>query len=141
MIKLMHTPLVNLCLKIATEAHAGQFRNDKITPYITHPIMVASQFPDNEFAQATALLHDVVEDTDLKQSNLEQYHIPEEVLNAVWLLTKVKGQSYLDYLIGIKKGSDLATNVKIKDIQHNMFTVSGNLRDKYELALYILGVL
>ena len=54
--------------KVAHEA-IGQKRKYTGEPYFTHPLrvmkLVASVLPDDEDAQIVALLHDVVEDTDV----------------------------------------------------------------------------
>jgi (p)ppGpp synthase/HD superfamily hydrolase len=59
--------VVQLCSDYAGVAHIGQFRKDKITPYITHPARVAGMvesmpFHRNYVAVAAAWLHDVMED-------------------------------------------------------------------------------
>jgi (p)ppGpp synthase/HD superfamily hydrolase len=60
--------LVDRALKFATIAHDGQKRKYTGAPYIVHPIevmeIVKSVPHDNEML-AAALLHDVVEDTDV----------------------------------------------------------------------------
>jgi len=61
--------LITKALKRATTAHAGAFRKyTENEPYITHPIsvakMVAEVGGDHEMI-AAALLHDVVEDTEV----------------------------------------------------------------------------
>ena len=54
-------------LSIAEEAHEGVMRKDGVTPYIEHPMKVASILFDlgitDEEVIATALLHDVIEDS------------------------------------------------------------------------------
>jgi (p)ppGpp synthase/HD superfamily hydrolase len=60
---------------LAMFAHYGQFRNDGVTPYITHPVAVSElvegyceQYKvnfDATEASAVALLHDVIEDADI----------------------------------------------------------------------------
>lgn len=59
--------VVQLCSDYAGVAHLGQFRKDKITPYITHPGRVAGMvegmpFHRNFVAVASAWMHDVMED-------------------------------------------------------------------------------
>lgn len=53
-------------IKFATDAHAGQRRKLDASPYILHPLEVAtivSKLTDDEDVICAALLHDVVEDT------------------------------------------------------------------------------
>ena len=62
-----------LALAIAERAHEGTFRADGKTPYIAHPMVVAAVVRaagGSETAVAAALLHDVIEDTDMKPSDL-----------------------------------------------------------------------
>lgn len=144
------TDIVELAQQVATEAHDGQFRWDKKTPYITHPASVAvgviaavAQWDDDpaSHAVAAAWLHDVVEDTDVTLDDLQHVHsFPWQVVTAVDRLTKRDGQSYTDY---IKQVASYAVSrvVKIADIQHNSSSLpkkKGARWDKYQLALYIL---
>ena len=60
---------------LASDAHAGQRRKDDGTPYITHPVTVAGLLDDAGFGDeviAAALLHDVVEDTDMGSAELRE---------------------------------------------------------------------
>lgn len=62
------TNLVDRALKFATIAHADQKRKYTGKPYIVHPIevmQIVSTVEHDEAMLAAALLHDVVEDTDI----------------------------------------------------------------------------
>jgi (p)ppGpp synthase/HD superfamily hydrolase len=63
------SPLIGGALEMAGEAHAGQVRNASGgRPYIDHPVTVAAQLVEHDFSDevlAAALLHDVVEDSEL----------------------------------------------------------------------------
>ena len=53
---------------LASEAHYGQSRKDGESPYISHPVAVAERLAASGAGEAVitaALLHDVVEDSDL----------------------------------------------------------------------------
>ncbi|MCT4575401.1 MAG: HD domain-containing protein [Alphaproteobacteria bacterium] len=69
---------IKQALALATEAHKGAFRKagDGKTPYVSHPIEVASiiqqYHPENENAIIGALLHDTVEDTDVTFEDIEE---------------------------------------------------------------------
>ena len=55
----------------ATEAHAGVTRKGKTRPYILHPIeamTIVGGLTEDEAVLAAAVLHDVVEDTDIGES-------------------------------------------------------------------------
>lgn len=137
--------LVKLAQSIATKAHEGQTRWDKKTPYITHPAAVAKACKDlsqNEYAQAVAWLHDVVEDTDYDVHDLLEAGIPGLVVSAVDAITKRDGESYLSYILRVRD-NELARLVKIQDIKHNMscwpqHKKKNSMWQKYELAVYIL---
>jgi (p)ppGpp synthase/HD superfamily hydrolase len=64
------SPLVRAAFETAREAHAGQIRNGSGgRPYIDHPVAVAETLSEHltgEEALAAALLHDVVEDSELE---------------------------------------------------------------------------
>lgn len=119
MFEFLRTPLTALAYEVACTAHAGQV--DKAgEPYILHPLAVAEQM-DNEIAAAVALLHDVLEDTDIELSQLAELGFPQEVLETVVLLThgKEDGMTYLEYVRGLK-GYPIAEQVKRADLRHNM---------------------
>ena len=72
-------------LKMAYEAHKNQV--DKCgLPYIYHPIHLAEQMHTEEEI-CVALLHDVVEDTDITFEELKDAGFGEDVIYALNLLT------------------------------------------------------
>lgn len=78
-----------LALAIAERAHEGAFRADGVTPYLAHPMVVAAVVRaagGDETAVAAALLHDVIEDTPVKPSDLIEL-VGEEVADLVVELT------------------------------------------------------
>ena len=77
-------------IEFIIEAHEGQFRKSG-EPYAVHPILVAtvtSSFSQDEDVIATALLHDVVEDTPFTLEYVED-RWGKNVANMVKGLTKV----------------------------------------------------
>ena len=67
--------LVKQAHRIAADAHEGQLRKDDGSPYITHPVSVAALVDDagyDDEVVAAALLHDVVEDTNLDPDEIEE---------------------------------------------------------------------
>lgn len=108
--------MINIALSIAKKAHAGQVDKAGID-YIQHPLYVASQVK-TEQEKAVALLHDVLEDSDITAADLLAYGLSNEVVTAVQTLTKKKGQSYQDYLEKVKS-NNLARVVKLADLKHN----------------------
>ena len=142
--KLNLEELEGAAARAATDAHKGQTRWDKSIPYITHPCAVANEFKDVEgeegvFLRTVAWLHDVVEDTDLTLDNLEELGFSRDVTEAVCLVTKIKDDDYIDYILRISRNR-VACLVKLADIRHNLSSLKkrGSMRDKYQLAVHIL---
>lgn len=109
--------LLEQALEIALIAHKGQ--TDKGgKPYILHPLRLMHQFTD-EAAQVTALLHDVVEDSDYTLEQLRQKGIPDNILAALDCLTHRPHENYDQYIQRILP-NPLARKVKLADLQDNM---------------------
>ncbi len=116
-------PLVQLAEQIARVAHAGQYRRDLVTPYITHPERMVERLRrvgSGDLVVATAWLHDVLEDTEVKASDLrEVIGIPEPVVVAVVTLTRLQNESYEKFLVRVKANA-IARDVKIADNIDNL---------------------
>ncbi len=87
---LVDTPNIRKALQFAKEAHKEQFRKSG-EPYIIHPILVATltaYINNQEEVVISALLHDVVEDTDYTLEDIKNL-FNEEVANLVDGLTKI----------------------------------------------------
>ena len=112
---MVYTPLTNKAMDIAYHAHHGQLDYNGI-PYIFHPIHLAEQMTD-EISCCVALLHDVVEDTEVTLEDLRQ-EFPAEVVDAVDLLTRRDGRDYFAYVRAIR-ANPVAAAVKLADIAHN----------------------
>lgn len=119
--------LRELALNIAESAHKGQV--DKAgEPYINHPLKVASAFEDDT-RYIIAILHDVIEDSDITINDLINYGFPSNFIDALEAITK-RGESYEEYLKKVKSNV-LATQVKLEDLKHNMdLSRISNLRKK-----------
>jgi len=127
---------------VATTAHEGQTRRDGKTPYITHPYAVA-ELVEGDDAKAVAMLHDVVEDTSVTLAELEK-EFPERITKAVDAMSHRDGEGYCKYVLRLRH-NDLARQVKIADITHNMSTLEDNKktitrirRERYNLAMHVL---
>lgn len=133
--------LLEKAILIATKAHMNQ--KDKLgEPYIIHPLTVMLSL-ENESERIVAILHDVIEDTNVTLDNLKEEGFSKEVLEAIDCITKRHGENYLDYLGKIKQ-NELALKVKLADINHNMNPerlkeldpeTAVRLREKYNTAL------
>ncbi len=110
--------LLEKAIAVALRAHEGVLDKSG-RPYILHPLHLMMQM-ETEEAQITAMLHDVVEDSDITVADLEEMGFPPIVLEAVALLTHdSETVGYADYIEGIN-GNKLAQQVKLADLQHNM---------------------
>ncbi len=112
---MIYPPLVYKAMHIADNAHHGQLDKSG-APYIFHPVHLAEQMED-EFSCCAALLHDVVEDTEVTLEDLRK-DFPEEVVEAVRLLTHEDGVPDVEYLTAIK-ANPIALKVKLADNAHN----------------------
>jgi (p)ppGpp synthase/HD superfamily hydrolase len=110
--------MLDKAIHLATNAHHGQFDKGG-KPYILHPLRVMSFIKtDDEELQCIALLHDVVEDTDVTYSDLGAAGMSLRVIEGVQALTKQKGYSYETYKQQVMANRD-AMMVKMADLRHN----------------------
>lgn len=82
-------------LEFATKAHEGQVRKYSGQPYIVHPIEVATIVKDFGGSQDqidAALLHDVVEDTDVTIDQIKEL-FGNNVAELVFFLTDISKKS------------------------------------------------
>ena len=102
--------------EVAKKAHFGQTDRAGID-YIKHPETVAS-FVATDEEKAVAYLHDVIEDTSLTLLDLKKEGFSKNIIEAVDILTKKKGQDYQSYL-NLVKTNELTRVVKLADLRHN----------------------
>ncbi len=69
--------------------------------------------------QMAAVLHDVVEDTDVSIDDLVSDGYPAEVTAAVECLTRRSGEAYPDYIDRLAN-NDVARRVKVADLDENL---------------------
>ena len=103
-------------LRLCFEAHKEQVDKSGL-PYVFHPFHLAEQMAD-ETTTVAALLHDVVEDTDYTLEDLREMGFPQEVIDALALLTHDPEVPYMEYVSEIAK-NPVAKAVKIADLKHN----------------------
>jgi len=113
---MIYTELTRKAMIRAYDAHQGQM--DKVgVPYIFHPVHVAEQM-ETESETIAALLHDVVEDTDVTLGDLAEDGYPKDAIDAIAALTHEEGEEYYAYLDRVKQ-NPIAHKVKLADIAHN----------------------
>ena len=130
--------LVQDALDLATFKHAGQFRSDKVTPYVEHPkavkaIVLAEFGVSDPETLAAALLHDTIEDTTTDYDELEE-KFGRKVADWVAVLTKDKrlpeAKREREYFDGLKRGPLPAKLCKIADSLHNLRDADDRKRPK-----------
>lgn len=129
--------------RYCVEAHGDQRRRDG-TPYIAHPVRVASVlqglYPHDTDAVVVALMHDVIEDGDLELSEL---HFTPRINAAIEAITqKPHGETYFEYIHRCAK-NPLAARVKLFDLQDNLMEglrdpKLHSLTDRYRKAIPII---
>lgn len=129
---------------LAGQAHAGQ--QDKAgRPYIEHVARVAAAINDDPIAQATAWLHDVVEDCADHAARVDAF--PAPIRRAVQLMSRTSAPDAETYYARIA-ADPVALKVKLADIADNadegrLAALDGataeRLRGKYRHALAALG--
>lgn len=136
--------LIDKSLAIALRAHTGVV--DKAgRAYILHPIRIMTKMT-TDIEMSVALLHDVIEDSDITAADLLNEGIPDEVVTAVLCLTKQADEAYQDFILRAKQ-NPIARKVKIADIEDNLNVLRiSNLTDKdlariakYHAAWHILN--
>ena len=126
--------LLNRAYVYAMKAHGNQKRASG-APYFSHPLEVAAILTDlklDDATIATALLHDVIEDTDATRTEVDQMFGPE-IGSLVDGLTKIKrldlvskkaeqAENFRKLLIAISTDIRVLL-VKLADRLHNMRTL------------------
>lgn len=112
---MIYTKNTKKAINIAYNAHMGQ--NDRFgIPYIFHPFHLAESM-ETEDECIAAILHDVVEDTNVTFEELEK-EFSSTVIDALKLLTHDKSVPYDEYILNLKD-NPIAKKVKLADLMHN----------------------
>ena len=152
---------IEAAFNFAYDAHNGVYRKGgEHDPYITHPVavalIVANEMGLGATAIVSALLHDVVEDTDHTLEEIEEKFGPN-VADIVDGLTKItnheaerngiinteQSDTFKKVLLSVKR-TPMVLFVKIADRLHNMRTI-GDMKDEQKrrkanenLYIYVL---
>ncbi len=127
---MIYTEKTKRALKLCFGAHKNQTDKSGM-PYVFHPFHLAEQM-SSEITVITALLHDVVEDTDYTIDDLREMDFGEEVIEALALLTHDDSEPYMDYVARIKE-NPVARAVKLADLEHNSDMSRLSVVDDYAL--------
>ena len=110
-------------IDIATEAHKGQL--DKAgKAYIEHPLRllaaITEQYPEDIELQCVAVMHDVIEDSDVTFADLKYNGFSDRVIEALKCMTKQLGIDYDAYITRVVGSNPDAIKVKLADLADNM---------------------
>ena len=106
-----------MALELAVEKHKNQ--TDKAgNPYILHPLHVMENVNSKE-GKIVAILHDIIEDTDITEDYLLKIGLSKRIVDAVVALTRSKDMDYQEYIKNLSS-NPLAKEVKLADLEHNM---------------------
>lgn len=139
----MLNELLYKAIIMATEAHRGQLDKGG-NSYILHPLRVMTSVESLK-GKIVGVLHDTIEDTYITKNTLLENGFPNDIVEAVELLSKPKNEDYIHYIKRIKE-NPLAREVKMADLMDNMDLTrlkevtekDMNRVDKYKKAYLIL---
>ncbi len=87
-------------------------------PYILHPLRVMMSM-ENELERICAVLHDVIEDTEVTFDDIRREGFSEEVIMVLDSLIKRNSENYDNFIDRIIK-NETACRVKLADLCDNM---------------------
>ena len=113
------SPSLEDAIVLAARAHVGQFYSSpEPEPFILHPLRVMLGVT-SPVARIVAVLHDVVEDSDVTLRDLEERGFCKSVLDALDFLSRRTGEDYDDYIHRLA-ADPIALEVKVSDLQDNL---------------------
>ncbi len=108
-----------LGLAIAMTATAFKDISDKSgEPYILHCLTVMNNTIGDDCTKCAAVMHDIVEDTDITLSALTTLGFTDKTVGLLHLLTHQKTTDYMEYIKAISVSPE-ATQIKMRDLEHN----------------------
>jgi len=143
--KRMKETVDEIAFKIAAKAHAGSTRSDQITPYFEHCMFVATAVRiagGDATVVAAALLHDVIEDTEVKPSDLLKL-VGDKVTDLVVELTFPSGMPdrRKRMLERVPTMSASAKLIKLADIYCNLSDLPNSGWGEHEKRQYFKHLL
>jgi len=108
--------LLERAIAIAEKQHTGQV--DKAgRPYMEHPLRVMKAM-SNDAERIVAILHDVIEDTDLTLDQLAAEGFPGYILEALDSVTRRDDETYEAFVARAAR-NPIGRRVKYADLQDN----------------------
>lgn len=132
-------------LDVVIKYHSGNLRKDKKTPYVTHPLIVMHLVYEmdvkDENILIAALLHDLLEDSEITESEIVNT-FNTKVLALVKELTVAKNPNWdlqtktKKKIESIKKLSNDAAIIKFADMLHNNTHLVMQIKQTPEIEKY-----
>lgn len=113
---MIYTPMTKKAMKLCFSAHKDQVDKSGL-PYVFHPFHLAEQMEDED-TTIVALLHDVVEDTEVTFADLAEMSFSRQVIGAIQAMTHPEGVPYMEYVARLRN-NPIARRVKLADLRHN----------------------
>lgn len=89
-------------------------------PYMVHLLSV-SYFMNDENDKVVAILHDILEDSEVTKEELSEFGYPDEIIESIEILTRKDKEDYSKYIDRVIASENLtALNVKLFDLKNNM---------------------
>ncbi|MFA6250090.1 MAG: HD domain-containing protein [Candidatus Shapirobacteria bacterium] len=129
------TDKIRKALRIAAIQHDKQYRKDNKTPFVIHPFevaMIVSEYTNDEDIISSALLHDILEDTQGYSYEKLIEDFGAKVANIVQSLTDKPlpdlswNEKHQKYLEDLKNSGDEAVLICLADKYSNVSTGSVN---------------
>lgn len=114
---LSYNEQLQFALELAIQKHKNQ-KDKSGKPYILHPLHVMETVKSDD-AKIVAVLHDIIEDTDVTEEDLLNAGLSKHIVDAIVILTRSRDEDYMDYVKNLSS-NPLAKEVKLADLQHNM---------------------
>lgn len=130
-------------ISLAAQKHAGQFDQGGF-PYILHPIRIMMSMNTID-EKVVAILHDIIEDTDVTEEDLEIIGFNHQVIQALIAITHDKtAEPYFDYIRRVMK-NPLAARIKAADLRDNLsvnrLTLDGRDEERHIRYIKALTIL
>ncbi len=110
--------MLSVAISLAARVFESKFDKGG-QPYILHCLYVMNQMdPTDHELMSIAVLHDVVEDTEVTLNDLREMGFSDRVILGVQALTHESDMPYMDYIKKLSFNPD-ARKVKMADLRHN----------------------
>lgn len=109
--------LLDKAAQICIMKHAGQ-RDKMECAYFLHPMRVALKCESDD-EKIVALLHDVIEDTEVTPDDLIKEGFPQYIVDAILSVTKKEGEGYEEFIARAKR-NPIGSIVKLHDLEDNL---------------------